>query len=553
MKKIPKIIHFVWVGNEPLPDKYAENIRTWASQNPNFNIILWVDKKGSPPEVAQAYKEGSIGLPRTSKRFQIKDISEQGISDDFIRYEIDKLRPNYGAASDLIRYKALYEHGGVYLDTELQPGDRPLSQATEVFKTKHKTSVTFLNSYTKGSTANDTFITSKKNPFFQLLSELAQARYRIGDRTMSSEADIEKIISMRDGSIVLGNAFERSNISLLPNQTYSADQSEYIEEITLFRTGPRLLRYALCNFMKIPNVEIYELKAGDLRCPIDKDSSDASWTGRSVQPQDISDPAKLDHVIEQSLQIIQFEVETNGILHLDDHIAWLCDALKLDQVDISRMLIEKLSARQDILAKIQGAQLNFQHAAVYAFYEENGLLPKTFLFPSIEEVSSEYSEPEKEEYSSYYSPIARCQLAIESATSKIQLMKSLYVSQTETLDQTTINTTFMRGVVFLSGLLEKYRTHKELDPEIRQLYKNEVLPIIAKIINEVYAKIPVELLSTENHSKLTEVKQKYEELIAISQRETQQQSHHNGTVISVADSPPPGDTVPSTTSKPKIQ
>ena len=44
--KIPKIIHFIWLGSE-LPDKYIEIINGWKKHNPEFEVWIWDDKKSS--------------------------------------------------------------------------------------------------------------------------------------------------------------------------------------------------------------------------------------------------------------------------------------------------------------------------------------------------------------------------------------------------------------------------------------------------------------------------------------------------------------------------
>ena len=39
--KIPKIIHYMWVGNNPKSEEILNNIESWKKLNPDFEIIEW--------------------------------------------------------------------------------------------------------------------------------------------------------------------------------------------------------------------------------------------------------------------------------------------------------------------------------------------------------------------------------------------------------------------------------------------------------------------------------------------------------------------------------
>lgn len=83
---IPKVIHFVWLGSEELPENVQYAIETWKKYQPDFQIKLWNEKNcdvNSNPFIKEAYE-----------------------------------RKKYDYASDYCRVKAL-ETGGVYLDTDM--------------------------------------------------------------------------------------------------------------------------------------------------------------------------------------------------------------------------------------------------------------------------------------------------------------------------------------------------------------------------------------------------------------------------------------------------
>ncbi len=86
---IPKILHYVWIGGKPLPKKNAEFIETWKKHCPDYKIMVWNEENfnisKSNTYVKQAYK---------NKKFAF--------------------------VSDYIRLYALFEFGGIYLDTDVE-------------------------------------------------------------------------------------------------------------------------------------------------------------------------------------------------------------------------------------------------------------------------------------------------------------------------------------------------------------------------------------------------------------------------------------------------
>jgi mannosyltransferase OCH1-like enzyme len=84
-KRTPKIIHWVWIGDNPIPEMVLE---TWKKNLPEgeWTYMLW-----------------------NEKNFDMN-------SSDFLKksYELKK----YGICVDYIRAKVLYEYGGVWLDAD---------------------------------------------------------------------------------------------------------------------------------------------------------------------------------------------------------------------------------------------------------------------------------------------------------------------------------------------------------------------------------------------------------------------------------------------------
>ena len=86
---IPKTIHYCWFGGNPLPKQAQKCIESWKKYCPEYDIVEWnennFDLAKCPEYVRDAY---------SAKKFAF--------------------------ASDYVRLKVLYEHGGFYMDTDVE-------------------------------------------------------------------------------------------------------------------------------------------------------------------------------------------------------------------------------------------------------------------------------------------------------------------------------------------------------------------------------------------------------------------------------------------------
>lgn len=85
---IPKIIHYCWLSNDPLPDLAKKCIKTWQKYLPGYKLILW-----------------DLNRFKISSTIWTKEAFEN---------------KKYAFAADYIRCYALYNYGGIYLDTDVQ-------------------------------------------------------------------------------------------------------------------------------------------------------------------------------------------------------------------------------------------------------------------------------------------------------------------------------------------------------------------------------------------------------------------------------------------------
>lgn len=84
---IPRIIHYCWLSNEPMPPELKRCIKSWKQKLPNYKIKKWDTKNfnvNSVPFVAEAIK-----------------------------------MHKWAFACDYIRVYALYTEGGIYMDSDV--------------------------------------------------------------------------------------------------------------------------------------------------------------------------------------------------------------------------------------------------------------------------------------------------------------------------------------------------------------------------------------------------------------------------------------------------
>lgn len=86
---IPKVIHYCWFGNNKKTKLMKKCIRSWKKYCPDYEIIEWNEKNFNIDEscvyVQEAYQE-----------------------------------KKWAFVSDYVRLKTVYEHGGIYLDTDVE-------------------------------------------------------------------------------------------------------------------------------------------------------------------------------------------------------------------------------------------------------------------------------------------------------------------------------------------------------------------------------------------------------------------------------------------------
>lgn len=85
---IPKILHLCWLSGNPYPTKIAKCIASWKKYLPDYEIMIW-----------------------DTKRFNLEDSL-------WVKQAFENKK--YAFAADYIRFYALYHHGGIYLDSDVE-------------------------------------------------------------------------------------------------------------------------------------------------------------------------------------------------------------------------------------------------------------------------------------------------------------------------------------------------------------------------------------------------------------------------------------------------
>lgn len=147
---VPKLLHFIWIGSI-IPDKYVNNLNTYVNNNPDYKIVLWVDR---------------------NYNFSIEGVHISNIStlDVINKHELNMV-DNYGAKADILRLEILYEYGGIYSDID----SKSLKPFDDVFL---KDTVTYIESGWN-NLCNAFLCFSKKNEFIRYCIECLPYSYKM--------------------------------------------------------------------------------------------------------------------------------------------------------------------------------------------------------------------------------------------------------------------------------------------------------------------------------------------------------------------------------------
>ncbi|NDL62390.1 glycosyltransferase family 32 protein [Acerihabitans arboris] len=120
--KIPKIIHYIWLGNPKNISMTAlGNIVFSARLNADYKIKLWVD---SPHKMKAFLIESGYSAAFFSRVEIVNPRVPSNIEAAIARECTDTRYKNYAAASDILRLSVLEDYGGIYMDVDVALRDK---------------------------------------------------------------------------------------------------------------------------------------------------------------------------------------------------------------------------------------------------------------------------------------------------------------------------------------------------------------------------------------------------------------------------------------------
>lgn len=166
---IPRIFHWVWLGDRPLPEQYRGWIDHWLGLHPGWRALLWTDSN----------------RPRLRNEAQFVQATKNA------------------QRASILRYEVVLKHGGVYLDCDIQccRNVEPLLRGLSAFTVEDPDG---------GSVNNAAFGATPSHPWMaDLVRDLPDA-FR-AHTTIGRQAGPQFMDSVTTG---------RSDVRILPSQTF---------------------------------------------------------------------------------------------------------------------------------------------------------------------------------------------------------------------------------------------------------------------------------------------------------------------------------------------
>lgn len=195
--KIDKKIHYCWFGSKPKPEAVLKYIEGWREKLPNYEIIEW-----------------------NESNFDI-NICE------YVRQAHEAKK--YAFVSDYARLLALYNHGGVYLDTDVEVC-KDLGPLLD-------TGILTLGFEEFDFIATSTIIAPKKSKFIKYFLDSYNSRLFIeSDGSLNQKTNVQVITNLLENIGLIRNGinqklnFNGETIKILEQSLLSPfDYSNYID------------------------------------------------------------------------------------------------------------------------------------------------------------------------------------------------------------------------------------------------------------------------------------------------------------------------------------
>lgn len=155
---IPKIIHYTWFSNDEMPPKIKECIDSWKKNLPGYELRLW--DMESLKEINSVFMNEALEMKK------------------------------WAYAADYVRLYAVYNYGGIYLDTDVfvyKSFDRFLTDRCFIGK---ESSIHFGKIGTYQGLSSHCFGAEKGHPFIKMCLDYYQDRHFITSENTKLPADL---------------------------------------------------------------------------------------------------------------------------------------------------------------------------------------------------------------------------------------------------------------------------------------------------------------------------------------------------------------------------
>ncbi|NGX47043.1 MAG: hypothetical protein K1000chlam3_00412 [Chlamydiae bacterium] len=100
--KIPKVMHFIWLGPEEFPKQSIERLEKWVELHPNWTFKFWTDLDRDAPHSQM-------------QSCFIADYPFQVLGNEYYH------SINFGEKAKILAYEILLKEGGIYIDHDTLP------------------------------------------------------------------------------------------------------------------------------------------------------------------------------------------------------------------------------------------------------------------------------------------------------------------------------------------------------------------------------------------------------------------------------------------------
>ena len=266
MPVVQNNIHYIWVGS-PLPEApQAQQAVKWIMENPHYTFYMWGEGRFveqniitlktllegehnaifiehialmEPLEGPQLIITLRGGRRQIVYSRSITLLPSLGNTSLFMLEELEEWK-NYGAASDILRIWALYEHGGIYMDFDIYSNGQPLPLNIEAPDGILMGCASPLEGI---GLVNSVLAAPAESKLLKGFCEAIEERY--SDEYMPTEGTDAKAFNYAGNSRLSALQQIRREIEEAPDPERKTELKKALKELisvhTIMRTGPQML------------------------------------------------------------------------------------------------------------------------------------------------------------------------------------------------------------------------------------------------------------------------------------------------------------------------